>query len=260
MDDYSTEPRLHFKPISVERYSEFYSLEMDKEKDDINFYSTRLQSAHSILELGCGTGRISSFLAGNNHDVTGLDISPAMLMQARKKSNKAYFLEGDMRQFSFKRDFSHIIIPYNTINLLQNEKDIKACLTCTANHLSNRGQLLFQLFVPSTALREQVGERSFQFKIIPFPDGSKLIKETIRCYLSEEKITSLEERYRIRPAGRPELWEDLSHTITLHTPDLSWWKKILSGIGLSTIEICKAPDGGSYHEASDNSLFLVCSK
>jgi SAM-dependent methyltransferase len=45
----------------------------------------------SVLDIGCGTGSLSVLLSSRGHDVTGLDISPAMLTLAREKSTAAGF-------------------------------------------------------------------------------------------------------------------------------------------------------------------------
>jgi len=39
-----------------------------------------------VLDIGCGTGSLSVVLAGLGHQVTGIDLSPAMLAQARDKA------------------------------------------------------------------------------------------------------------------------------------------------------------------------------
>lgn len=56
------------------------------------------------LDLACGTGTVALALARRGMSVTGLDISPEMLAQARLKAEQephlqVAFVEGDMRQF-----------------------------------------------------------------------------------------------------------------------------------------------------------------
>ena len=53
------------------------------------------------IDAGCGTGRHSLKLAELGHDVTGIDLSPAMLTHARARVPKATFLEGDLRTLPF---------------------------------------------------------------------------------------------------------------------------------------------------------------
>jgi 2-polyprenyl-3-methyl-5-hydroxy-6-metoxy-1,4-benzoquinol methylase len=46
-------------------------------------------SPAAILDIGCGTGSLSVVMAGLGHDVTGIDLSPAMIAQARAKAAAA---------------------------------------------------------------------------------------------------------------------------------------------------------------------------
>src|SRR5215204_5377235 len=54
-----------------------------------------------ILELACGTGRLTVPLASDGHEVVGLDASPAMLRAARDKADAEdlgiTFVQADMR-------------------------------------------------------------------------------------------------------------------------------------------------------------------
>ena len=43
----------------------------------------------TILDVGCGTGSLSVVLAELGHDVTGIDLSPAMILQAKAKAAAA---------------------------------------------------------------------------------------------------------------------------------------------------------------------------
>jgi len=43
----------------------------------------------SLLDIGCGTGSLSVMLAGLGHEVTGIDLSPAMIAQAEAKAKAA---------------------------------------------------------------------------------------------------------------------------------------------------------------------------
>lgn len=57
-----------------------------------------LRPGEKVLDAGCGTGVVSRALAAGGAEVTGIDISPAMLAVAREKSagSNIVYLEGDM--------------------------------------------------------------------------------------------------------------------------------------------------------------------
>ncbi len=52
-----------------------------------NFLAACLPEAGAhVLDIGCGTGSLSILLVRLGHDVTGIDISPAMISRAREKT------------------------------------------------------------------------------------------------------------------------------------------------------------------------------
>jgi len=64
--------------------------------------------ALSVLEVGCGLGRLTVKLATANREVTGVDLSPEMIARARKEDNQArrlMFFCGDFleREFTAKQ-------------------------------------------------------------------------------------------------------------------------------------------------------------
>ena len=66
----------------------FYDLiATDFDNDDLKFYENFLRSKNSkVLEVGCGTGRVSIWLANNGYSVVGLDLSEEMLGVFKKKN------------------------------------------------------------------------------------------------------------------------------------------------------------------------------
>lgn len=56
----------------------------------------------SVLDAGCGTGRLIKILFEKGAFVTGLDIAPEMLKVARKKFKKAEFVEGSVEKMPFE--------------------------------------------------------------------------------------------------------------------------------------------------------------
>jgi SAM-dependent methyltransferase len=55
-----------------------------------------LAGRKQIVDVGCGTGRTSAFLAERGFDVVGIDSSPAMLDVARERTDAAAFEAGDL--------------------------------------------------------------------------------------------------------------------------------------------------------------------
>src|SRR5271163_3397440 len=88
---------------------------------DVNFYREIAATyGGPILELGCGTGRITMPLAETGQHITGVDISHKMLQRAEQKRaalkleqrERVHLLQGDMTQFDLREQFPLIIIPF----------------------------------------------------------------------------------------------------------------------------------------------------
>jgi ubiquinone/menaquinone biosynthesis C-methylase UbiE len=102
-----------------------------------------------VLELGCGTGRLTVTIAQNGVEIVGLDMSAPMLAAARSKALaaglKIEFVEADMRQFHLPGPFSTILIPGNSLLHLLTIAELKDCLGCVRRHLTPDGRLVFDV-------------------------------------------------------------------------------------------------------------------
>ena len=235
-ETYDDEPADVFLPLPESLYSDFYALEMDDFIEDLLFFTTHLPEQGHILELGCGTGRIGKRLASGNRELTGIDLSRPMLKKAQAHGNRyCRFIQMDMVSLAFRSLFDAVIVPYNTLNLLTKPGEIAACLAGCRSLLADQGVLLLQVFVPTHALLEMDGRKSFQFQILETPEGERVVKEMLRTYERQSKSLRIEERYRVRPHGQGADRQDFSHCMELCIQQADWWHSILAETGF-TIE------------------------
>jgi len=112
---------------------------------DVGFYRSLARVLEGpVLELACGTGRISAPLVKAGFDVVGLDIDPAMLHLARQRG-VANVVQADMRRFAFTERFGLVAIPYNSLQLLGDDDGVLACLRAAAEHVAPHGLLAFEV-------------------------------------------------------------------------------------------------------------------
>lgn len=251
------EPEEVFLPLSQKRYAEFYALEMDNFSKDIVFYKKNIPKASRILELGCGTGRISRALS-HAHTMFGLDLSLAMLQQANQKLTlEAGYVCMDMTQMAFQKPFDHILIPYNTLNLLQSRTRTIDCLQQINSLLHPHGTLLFQIYIAGKEMLNTGDKKLFQFQMFSLPtESGKLIKESIRSYNPEKETITLEERYRVRPTAPDRSKEDLRHTLLLSGFTFEKWLSILKDAGFNHLSFYGDYDNRPF-QATQDSLLLV---
>jgi ubiquinone/menaquinone biosynthesis C-methylase UbiE len=255
------EPEEVFLPLNPSRYAEFYSLEMDNYSRDIHFYLNNIRKSSKVLELGCGTGRISRELSKSGIHVTGLDLSHEMLKQAYyHNTNGTDYVCMDMCQMAFTQHFDHIIIPYNTLNLLKSESKIAQCLRQVHYLLAPGGTLLFQIYIPERNLLNK-SEKLFQFQIFSLPeDKGKLVKESIRSFSSDADFFSLEERYRVRPNAANSIKEDFNHTFQLACFSFDKWISIIESVPFKVTTLLGDYSNRSFNKVNDPLLLAIVSK
>jgi ubiquinone/menaquinone biosynthesis C-methylase UbiE len=126
-------------------YAPFYDWENAQTlgRRDVPFWRRVASGAHGrVLELGCGTGRVSLPLARAGIDLVGIDRSAPMLERARQRLTKsptrqfARFLRlvrGDIRTLPFDTgSFAMVLAPYGILQSLTRPRDLTAALASVA--------------------------------------------------------------------------------------------------------------------------------
>ena len=121
-----------------DEYAPFYDWENARTlgRRDVPFWrNLALQAGGPVLELGCGTGRVSLPLGRAGVRLVGIDRSEQMLARARTRTRRArltariQLIRGDIRYTPFAgRTFSMVMAPYGILQSLLRERDLKATL------------------------------------------------------------------------------------------------------------------------------------
>jgi ubiquinone/menaquinone biosynthesis C-methylase UbiE len=94
-----------------------------------------------VLELGCGTGRVTIPLAKSGVEVVGADRSAPMLARLRSRAARARVgasgalqaVRCDIRRLPFRRNsFSMVLAPYGVLQSLTRERDLTQTLESVA--------------------------------------------------------------------------------------------------------------------------------
>jgi SAM-dependent methyltransferase len=119
---------------------------------EIDFYRsfTRPIAARdgAVLEVACGTGRVTRELARDDVRLIGVDASTPMLEVARENSRdltNVRFVEGDMRTFDLGETFALIIVPGHSFQFMLTTEDQLACLANLKRHLASDGTLILHV-------------------------------------------------------------------------------------------------------------------
>lgn len=100
----------------------------------------------SVLDAGCGTGRVAVELARRGYDVVGVDLDPSMLDRARAKDPDVTWVEGDLVDADLARRFDVVVIAGNVMIFVAPGTE-GAVVANLARHLTPGGALVagFQL-------------------------------------------------------------------------------------------------------------------
>lgn len=104
-----------------------------------------------VLELGCGTGRVTWPLAAAGVDITGVDRAPAMLDRARAKRPPgvtARFALGDLRSLDLGRRFALVIAPARVLEHVAGDHEAEQVLRRVRAHLRPGGRVALHVARP----------------------------------------------------------------------------------------------------------------
>jgi ubiquinone/menaquinone biosynthesis C-methylase UbiE len=131
-------------------YADFYDWENAQTLDrrDVRFWqSMAARASGSVLELGCGTGRVTIPVARTGARVVGVDRSAEMLQYARNRASRANlkgqvcWVRSDIRLLPFRKTtrFDLVMAPYGILQSLVSEADLKATLASVNRVLAPNG-------------------------------------------------------------------------------------------------------------------------
>ena len=143
--------------LFVEAYDAVYGTDLPQIAGDAAFYSgIARETGGSVLELACGTGRITLALAEAGHVVTGVDHSEGMLSAARRKAaalsaeaqQRLTLIHQDMTALKLDQHFSFIFVPFRSFQHLLTSDVQRKALEAIHRHLEPGGRLALHLFDP----------------------------------------------------------------------------------------------------------------
>jgi ubiquinone/menaquinone biosynthesis C-methylase UbiE len=135
-----------------DEYAAFYDWENRRTvgRRDVAFWREfACESAGPVLELGCGTGRVTLPLARAGVAVVGIDRSAEMIAHARRRARRVRaapvrpaFVRGDIRHLPFADgSFGAVVAPYGILQSLLRDRELSATLASVARVLRRGGRL-----------------------------------------------------------------------------------------------------------------------
>ena len=142
----------------MEAYTSFaqvYDLFMDNVPYEAwGEYLTQLFKEYGIedgilLDLGCGTGKLTQFMAEKGYDMIGVDYSYEMLEIAKLRSNESIlYLMQDMREFELYGTVRGIYSACDCFNYILEEDELREVFALANNYLDPGGIFVFDINTP----------------------------------------------------------------------------------------------------------------
>ncbi|MCD7973648.1 MAG: class I SAM-dependent methyltransferase [Candidatus Azobacteroides sp.] len=176
---------------------------MNTEIVDLPFYSRwlRKRKKGTILELCCGTGRLTIPLAQEGYSITGVDNNTSMLKQAREKANEwnvpVKFMESDIRFLDLPEVYDIIFIPFNSIHHLYNNEDFFDVLLKVRKHLKDDGYFLFDCFNPNIHYIVHSEKEEKMIAEYSTKDGRDVVVKQTMVYENKTQINRIKWHYFI---------------------------------------------------------------
>jgi SAM-dependent methyltransferase len=102
------------------------------------------------LELAIGTGRVAVPLAARGVPVAGIDFSPDMVSELRKKTDEIPVEVGDMSRTTVDGAFSLVYVVFNSINNVTSQDGQVDVFANAAAHLEPGGCFVVEVGLPNT--------------------------------------------------------------------------------------------------------------
>jgi SAM-dependent methyltransferase len=142
----------------------------------------------SVLEYGCGNGRITLPLARSGLEVTGVDRSTAMLADLRRRlrqepatvRQRVRVCRGDMRTARLGRRYGLVLCTFNTMLHLYERSEVESFLGRVRSHLAPSGRFVFDVSVPDPVELARRPERAYHAPRFRHPSSGELVRYSER--------------------------------------------------------------------------------
>ena len=244
-----------------DEYAPFYDWENARTlgRRDVPFWRRlTADAAGAVLELGCGTGRISVPLTRAGVDLVGIDRSAPMLARLRTAAARAKLTRpvraarADIRALPFaSRTFSMVFAPYGVLQSLLAERDLAATLESVARVLKPGGRFGIDL-VPDVPNWREYNNR-VQLRG-PAAGGAHLtLIESVRQD-PKRHLTTFTQRYVEKRGGRKT---EHCFDLTFRTLSVKQMTRRLDAAGFAVDTVLGDYQGRPLDERSDVWILLA---
>lgn len=234
-------------------------------QDDILFYIKYASRTNgNILEMACGTGRISlALLESTDNNIDAFDLSSNMLKEFQIKL--AHFPIRDQERISIhclnlsdfvlNKIYSLIILPWRSFQYITDLNDAKLCLTNTVKHMDKQSIFILSIFNPNANYnKDWLGKTHVAYEYIDDQKNLHITRSTTNLSVdTNEQIITYSSNFHIKEKNQEQVVTDIISQRYYYNHQI---KELLNCVGLQVINEYGYYDESAISESSEQ--ILIC--
>jgi SAM-dependent methyltransferase len=205
------------------------------------FFKLRGDKPETVLNLACGTGELEKLLKRSGIKFTGVDASPGMLREARRKCPGARFVKADVAEVRLNEKFDMVLFLFDSANHMYSLSHLTRVFKNARRHLKKGGYFIFdmntaaglkgweelqvrrarnytvitsgvyddeemtaEVIIEAFIKEDRRYKRTVQLLTEKTYDTSEIIERLVKAKLDKIVVTSFDSAEKIEDAGR--LW------------------------------------------------------
>jgi ubiquinone/menaquinone biosynthesis C-methylase UbiE len=228
---------------------------------DIDFYVRHIPPEdRTVLELGCGTGRVLIPLTRHCDFIVGVDHSSAMLALCHEKLQKqpisqrnAELIHQDVTKINLQKKFGLITAPFRVFQNIDTDEKVDALFQVIHKHLAPNGSCILNVFNPNAPKDDLIEIRSDHDEVFEWekPLGSGFIKRYFRKTKVKQEPLVLYPELIYRYYENEELVDEVSYVPPMRVYYPDEFKKVIQSHGFSIVETWGGYDDEKYGEGPE---------
>jgi SAM-dependent methyltransferase len=225
---------------------------------DVAFWQRLAAAANGdVLELGCGTGRITVPIARSGAHLVGIDRSAPMLARAaarlrrQRLTRRAALVRGDIRALPFRaRRFALVMAPYGILQSLVRERDLAAALASVNRVLATGGRFGIDLVPDLPVWSEYERKKTLSGRM----GGARVsLVESVRQDRAR-RLTVFDQRYTAARGRARRVYE---FSLTFRTLSIKAMTSRLARAGFAVDAVLGDYRGGPWDPRADAWVLLA---
>jgi len=167
-------------PESFYEHPALYDLEyFDALREDVPHYVRLAAAAGRVLEMGCGTGRLTLPMARSGASVVGVHRAPRMLERLRTRLSEepgldVQVVESDFNAVELNERFPLVTLAFNAVHHVTQGEQLLALMERVHRHLTPGGRFALDLIVPDPRFWQRTPNGVHEVRWFRDPDGGRM--------------------------------------------------------------------------------------